>query len=867
MIPVLLHISGFLSYRQPVDIDFRSLDLACISGANGAGKSTIFDAMTWALFGNARKTDDSLIHTHPDVRAAEVRFIFWYENNLYRIQRLRPRNKTTILEFAIAQTETGENGSNDDLEKLRWKPLTERSLRETQERIKEILRVDYDTFVNASFFLQGKADQFTTQNPTNRKRILSSILGLEIWEEYKKRAIERRRKVEADINRLEGQLKEISDELEEEEKRRAALAEAQKELRLKQVQREEKERLVASYRAQVTALEKQKEQVETLSQQVENDRQYLHQLSQRLADRQAEKDKYDLLLQRAPEVEANHARYLQARQELDELEKQFQAYADIDKQRQALMSQLQAEEARLNQELSQLMQEERGIQESDEHINHKQLALKQVEVELTRVDEELQKRNEIQQAIEAIQMETQERAAANKQLYAEMNELRERIDKLEADPDAATCPLCGQPLAAPEREELVKSLTEQGLAKKNQYQENKERIKALEADLDSWKSLQKNLPLLENRARQLTAQAQNLKTSLETLQKNKEQWQETRYPRLEQVRLLLAEESYLPEVRRQIQSLEDQIRQLGYDLDKHNVIRKLENDLRPFVDEIQNLREARANLAQVERQITDLHQQIAEFQRQSDSRQAEWQKARQAYEEAKNQAPDLSLAERELSILREEEGQLNMKVGAAKQKVDVLTKLKADLQMVQKERDHKNNLVSLYKQLEHAFGKDGIPALLIEQALPQIEERANETLARLSNGDMSLRFITQAEYKDRNRADLKETLEIQISDSQGIRDYELYSGGEAFRINFAIRLAIAEVLAHRAGARLQTLVIDEGFGSQDAQGRQRLIEAINLVRHQFAKILVITHLDELKEAFPTRIEVEKTVEGSRVTIL
>jgi exonuclease SbcC len=48
------------------------------------------------------------------------------------------------------------------------------------------------------------------------------------------------------------------------------------------------------------------------------------------------------------------------------------------------------------------------------------------------------------------------------------------------------------------------------------------------------------------------------------------------------------------------------------------------------------------------------------------------------------------------------------------------------------------------------------------------------------------------------------------------------------------------VLAQRAGARLQTLVIDEGFGSQDAEGRQRLIEAINLVSRDFAKILVIT---------------------------
>ena len=158
------------------------------------------------------------------------------------------------------------------------------------------------------------------------------------------------------------------------------------------------------------------------------------------------------------------------------------------------------------------------------------------------------------------------------------------------------------------------------------------------------------------------------------------------------------------------------------------------------------------------------------------------------------------------------------------------------------------------------------PALLIEQALPQIESKANDLLDRLSGGAMSVRFQTQSAYKDKRREELKETLDILISDSAGTRDYELYSGGEAFRVNFAIRLALAEVLAQRSGARLQTLVIDEGFGSQDTMGRQRLVEAINAVSSDFAKILVITHIDELKDSFPNRIEVEKSDRGSRIRI-
>jgi exonuclease SbcC len=216
--------------------------------------------------------------------------------------------------------------------------------------------------------------------------------------------------------------------------------------------------------------------------------------------------------------------------------------------------------------------------------------------------------------------------------------------------------------------------------------------------------------------------------------------------------------------------------------------------------------------------------------------------------------------------LREEENKARSELGGAQQRVDILDSQRSRKADFEKERIALQKRIVQHKSLEQAFGKNGVPALLIEQALPQIEEKANDILERLSGGSMFIRFATQTAYRDKKREDLKETLDIQISDSAGTRNYEMYSGGEAFRVNFAIRLALSEVLAQRKGARLQTLVIDEGFGSQDAQGRQRLIEAINLVKNDFAKILVITHLEELKDAFPTRIEIEKTERGSEIHV-
>ena len=110
-----------------------------------------------------------------------------------------------------------------------------------------------------------------------------------------------------------------------------------------------------------------------------------------------------------------------------------------------------------------------------------------------------------------------------------------------------------------------------------------------------------------------------------------------------------------------------------------------------------------------------------------------------------------------------------------------------------------------------------------------------------------------------------ETLDIRITDDSGTRSYEMFSGGEAFRINFAIRLALSRLLARRSGASLQTLIIDEGFGSQDQTGRVRLLEVIEAVRNDFELILVITHFDDIKEHFPVRFEINKELHGSTIT--
>jgi len=203
--------------------------------------------------------------------------------------------------------------------------------------------------------------------------------------------------------------------------------------------------------------------------------------------------------------------------------------------------------------------------------------------------------------------------------------------------------------------------------------------------------------------------------------------------------------------------------------------------------------------------------------------------------------------------------------GAYQSKFNQCLELKKEEKEIVQELERMKKEQSIYEKLVVAFGKNGIQALIIENTLPEIEEEANNLLLKLTSNETR---ITIESLRDLKSGGYKETLDIKISDELGIRDYELYSGGETFRIDFALRIALSKLLTRRAGTRLRTLIIDEGFGTQDEEGIDNLVQAIQSISEDFDKILVITHLESLKNAFPVRIEVTKLPEiGSRFEII
>ncbi len=852
MIPIRLKISGFLSYQQPVEVDFNELALACISGQNGAGKSSLLDAITWALFGQARRKDDTVINSRAE--AAEVILDFDYENSRYRVQRSKPRNKSTILEFSIQDPAFG------------WRPLTEHSLRQTEERIIQTLRMDYETFTNASFFLQGKADQFAQQRPGDRKRILSNILGLEKWETYREEAAERRKQCEREIATLDGQIQEIDAELNQENERREKLAYLENELSHLAESRAQKENTLEMARLLNATLESQRQQVARLSSQLSAARQRISQHQDQLKERQDEEVRYQQQLTAEQEILQAYQHWQQLRQKLEQQETIAEQYRTLETNFGNHRNAIEAERSRLEAEKNSLQQRKAEIIVQAEKLPAVAVQIEQLNGKLAQLNQLSNQRESFNEELREWATRKTEAETENRALRQEMTILKERIEQLKVA-SGAVCPLCGQPLSDSEREQHLITLEAEGKLKGDRYRINQAAIQQAEEQAGQIQRQVSELSKVDAEMRQTQASISDLQARSANIQQQVEAWENSFAPRLNELESILLDNRYAQNERRMAEEIQKQMLALGYNSTVHSQIRQEEQSSRRAEDQYRLLESARAALVPLQREIKNILQQIETGQADILTLNQEWEQASGRLQTDSANLPDLATLETDVYSLKSQENQLRLKIGSARQQVDVLDTQRAKKSDYSAKRAEFQAQTARLKLLEKAFGKDGVPALLIEQALPEIEAQANEFLDRLSNGAMSITFATQRDYRDRSREDKKETLDILISDASGPREYELFSGGEAFRVNFAIRLALSRVLAKRAGARLQTLVIDEGFGSQDSDGRQRLIEAINLVQADFARILVITHLEELKDAFPARIEVEKTAAGSRVRVL
>ncbi len=314
-----------------------------------------------------------------------------------------------------------------------------------------------------------------------------------------------------------------------------------------------------------------------------------------------------------------------------------------------------------------------------------------------------------------------------------------------------------------------------------------------------------------------------------------------------------------------LQEVSAALAQLNYDSTHHQQVRQA-------IDQAQTWHFHQRNLDTVRREFPQRQASLAALLTQQQAQHQELttladtiHQLQQNLQDSEYSPERVKQLEINLQNLQPQREALVGRLGALQQQQQHLDTLQTQLQQKQQELAAARQQQRVYQELAQAFGRNGIQAMMIENLLPQLEAETNHLLGRLSGHQMHVQFVTQRTSK-RRQAKLIDTLDILIADANGTRPYETYSGGEAFRINFAIRLALSRLLAQRSGLALKLLIIDEGFGTQDQQGCERLIGAINAIADDFACILAVTHIPHFREAFQTRIDVAKGQQGSYVAI-
>jgi len=523
---------------------------------------------------------------------------------------------------------------------------------------------------------------------------------------------------------------------------------------------------------------------------------------------------------------------------------------------------LEAELSQKDESKEKKVLAEKRINEAENQIYTEEKELKKLQEERATLKATDEQQHKLRQTLSELQNELNEtltqgknRAEKIKQLETELIELptfEEKLKELkvlEKEKDEYS-------LALQKKLELENKLTsaKSSLSLKNQQ------MQTLDKKL---KEIKSHLGNLENSNAKCPTCGQII--DLDQKQKVKREYLEQ-----EKIIRISLDEIKTSEEESQILKLNKEINTISLDDQKYQQTLQKLNELSNLQEKREKLIIAQATLDSEKKVVQELRILFGNKKAQIEKLDLEVRKLPDLQNNLMSLEDQVSKKELQLNSLRLEEKEARNLLGQA---TEIISRVKQTEKFQKEKLEEKEKLQKekdIFEELSLAFGKRGIQTMIIEAAIPEIEDETNSLLERLTEGRMKISLETQRETKTKvanGERGIVETLDIIISDEMGERPYEMYSGGEAFRVNFAIRLAISKLLTHRAGAKLQFLVIDEGFGSQDAPGRTRLVEAIDTIKNDFEKIIVITHIEELKEEFPTRIEVSKNNVGSTFEVI
>jgi DNA repair protein SbcC/Rad50 len=809
MRPLKLVVEGFTSFREAVEIDFSRLDLFAITGPTGAGKSSLIDAIVFALYGVVPRVGDDYkqLISHGKERLS-VMLEFGVGQERYRIVRTARPDRPSQQRLERITREPAE-------------PVADRA-REIRAEVERILGLDYDGFTRAVVLPQGQFDAFLKGEPKERRKILVALLGLEVYERMQQLAHQRSAAARTEAEFIKRQLEADFAEATEE-----TLARKRVELEAARARAKQAETAVAAL-AEATAI------------------------AQGVRSMRVERSS----LERSRAEEST--RLEQARATLDGAGESRKA---LDRALAGLLKEKEAQgfdEARHAVLLAArpLADQLRSLQEGVGRAARATAGKRRDLVEARKAI------GQVEEALPGV-----EKAAAD----AQGAESAARADRESAHREHAAlalrrglkpgdaCPVCAQTVSTvPGGKEP-----------------------ALEA--------------LDTRLLKAEAAARAALESLHQARVTREQKKAKAEGLEREVRQAEGQEK---EAEGLVANVRTALAGAGYGADEEAAVlaRRLEVELEALESAKKRRADLEARQKEIERNRARLDAEVAAAAAQRDVRETRLQElekrkaeAETALEEARHAlveragrdgwghllpppagGDEADVVESHRSERQAEATSAQSRVATLAQEVGAAEKALARAAELAARRATLEKEAALARTLADHLKAHELIAWIQEEALARLAEAGSRHLQQLSQNRYVLR-LGPGNGAPSARAD-QDFYVVDGWNVDSVRSVRTLSGGETFLASLALALALAESLtelaaASRATDALESLFLDEGFGTLDTESLDTVVSALDALHGGDRVVGIVTHRRELAERLPARLEVQKRDASATVVVV
>lgn len=870
MKPIRLTICGWGPYKEKVEIDFTGLEsrgLFLITGPTGAGKTTIFDAITYALYGamsgEVREKGSVRSDFAREDTLTYVELVMSHDGKHYTVYRnpeyLRPRKRkeglTKEKENAVLTDDTGSviEGTS-----------------EVNRALQQLLRLDLRQFKQLSMIAQGEFARLLTASPADKTRLLREIFGTEPYQ-----------RIAAELRNRSGSLYKQVMEFHH------RMDEALRMYHPSEAQKQQWESLTGEGSCYhrcgeiITYLNEQKIRQQEKSDVLKETFRQTEETVQRITAQLAEGERIQSLFEKL-EQEKQRGIWLQSKEEEMNtkeklLEKQEKALSlrplEISAQAaEAQVNALTAEAERERKEIALLIEtKEEGAafykeREVIAQLYEKKEQLMTLTEQLGQEEEKLKRQEKKLCKLQGQYLAAEQEEEKEKGEY----ELAEKAYRhglagilAETLTEGQPCPVCGSLHHPMPTKTDVDAPTEDEVDEKREFYEMKQQVRmtlqgevtALHQQLGEQREA---LSVRKEQQRQLSKEfGKESQTAVIFIEKyNKKQFlvKEKEY---EQVLTLLAEKE------RNDKKRKANLQEVGNHLEESQKAFEAKLTEAGFGD-ITAYREALVE----EKETKLLRKEISEYRAGCLANQ---EMLTHLQEETKKETPpDLEALRISLTQVKKESEELLKEQTVAAQLVKETEQLTASLQDKQGKLDKLMEEYHILKDLDDAANGNNKKRLIFEQYVlaayfEDILYAANIRLRTMSGGRYELKRMEQIQD---GRS--KDNLEMEVLDyyTGKYRSVRTLSGGESFKVSLALALGMSDVVqAGSGGIRVETLFIDEGFGSLDSESLEQACLTLQSLVEKDRLIGVISHVPELSEKIGNQIKVHKTNAGSGLEVV